>query len=110
MESNADQFIKAVTTFGIDAALEYFDVPKERWEEFRKEIQSQAKDTPHLDMVIEKSSLGVVSKRCSDCGGDATIAMTSWKDNETGKQYYKKGERRCISCHKKHTGISFSFH
>ena len=51
-----------------------------------------------------------VSKRCSDCGGDATIAMTSWRDNTTGKQYYKKGERRCMSCHKKHTGIGFSFH
>lgn len=51
-----------------------------------------------------------VSKRCSDCGGDATIAMTSWKDNTTGKQYYKNGERRCLNCHKKHTGIGFSFH
>lgn len=43
---------------------------------------------------------------CTECGGDATIAMTGWKDN-TGKNYYKKGERLCMRCHKKRTGVGF---
>ena len=43
---------------------------------------------------------------CTECGGDATIAMTGWKDN-TGKNYYKKGERLCMRCHKARTGVGF---
>jgi len=43
---------------------------------------------------------------CTECGGDATIAMTAWKDN-TGKNYYKKGERLCMKCHKKRTNVGF---
>lgn len=44
--------------------------------------------------------------KCTQCGGDATIAMISWKD-ETGKQYYKKNERLCMMCHRKRTGQPF---
>lgn len=49
------------------------------------------------------------NKSCTDCGIETEIAMTSWRDNTTGKQYYKKGDRRCLICHKKHTGIGFKF-
>ena len=44
---------------------------------------------------------------CTECGGDATVGMTGWEDVETGKQYYKKGERLCMKCHKKRTGVGF---
>ncbi len=43
---------------------------------------------------------------CTDCGCDATVAMTQWKDVKTKKSYYKKGERRCLPCHKKFIGVS----
>ena len=43
---------------------------------------------------------------CTECGKDATVAMIGWEDS-TGKKYYKKGERLCMSCHKKRTGIGF---
>jgi hypothetical protein len=41
--------------------------------------------------------------KCTECKGDATIAMTGWKD-WTGKVYIKKGERLCMACSKKRTG------
>jgi len=43
---------------------------------------------------------------CTECGGDATIAMCGWQDNN-GKEYYKKGERLCMRCHHKRTGMKF---
>ena len=49
----------------------------------------------------------VSSYICTECGGDATIAMAGWKDNNTGKNHYKKGERLCMRCHKKRTGVGF---
>lgn len=42
---------------------------------------------------------------CTECGGDATTAMASWIDAKTGKQYYKKGERLCLKCHKKRCSV-----
>lgn len=45
--------------------------------------------------------------KCTECGGDATIAMTGWKDLRTKKNYYKKGERLCMSCHRIRTGMKF---
>jgi len=46
---------------------------------------------------------------CTECGGDAYIAITKWRDITTGKNYYKKGERLCMRCHQKRTGIGFFF-
>lgn len=43
--------------------------------------------------------------KCTECKGDASIGMTDWED-DTGKKYYKKGERLCLRCHKKRTGIN----
>lgn len=45
--------------------------------------------------------------KCTDCGGDATVAITKWRDLVNKKSYYKKGERCCMTCHKKRTGIKF---
>jgi len=55
-----------------------------------------------IDCVVE------IGNKCTECGGDATIAMTAWQDN-TGKQYIKKGERLCMKCHKARTGIKLKF-
>ena len=43
---------------------------------------------------------------CTECGCDAMVAISEWIDNK-GKNYYEKGERLCMRCHKKRTGISF---
>ena len=41
--------------------------------------------------------------KCTECKGDATVAMTMWKDSD-GNSYIKKGERLCMPCTKKRTG------
>ena len=44
--------------------------------------------------------------KCTQCGGDATVAMSGWEDN-TGKILIKKGERLCMKCSNVRTGINF---
>jgi len=33
---------------------------------------------------------------CTQCGKEAIIAMSKWKEASTGREYYKKGERLCM--------------
>lgn len=54
------------------------------------------------------NELRLIKHICIDCRGDATIGFTSWIDSKSGKQFYKKGEVRCLQCHKHHTGINFN--
>ena len=67
-----------------------------------------------MDETAKMERMGVMEKTgtkniCSKCGGNAEIAMTSWKDDK-GRDIYKKGERVCLVCHKKITGVDFSIY
>ena len=71
--------------------------------EYASALANQQLDTNKQQL---KQTAVTTSYICTECGGDATIAMTGWKDN-TGKNYYKKGERLCMRCHKARTGVGF---
>jgi len=69
-------------------------------------IKMEKKTSKKAETKPLKQPAVTTSYICTECGGDATIAMTGWQDN-TGKSYYKKGERLCMRCHKARTGVGF---
>lgn len=45
---------------------------------------------------------------CTDCGGDATVAFTKFRDIKNKKWIIKIGERLCLLCARKRGVIFFN--